>query len=93
MATVKRPSEAGLDLDVRRLCEAIDRERQRRGRTYQDVAAELGVTYSTLCYWRRGNNAMTARAALRISVWLSRDLRMFTSYTPADPPPATGKAA
>lgn len=57
------------------------------------VAAELGIDPSTIAQWRRGVG-MSGDTALRVSLWLGRDLRMFAKYPPADPlPQSRGKAA
>lgn len=92
MATPRKWPGPGLGLDIARVCDAIEDERQHRGLTYQEVAAELGVTASTIGYWRRRHSSMTGDVALRVSTWLRTDLRKFARQ-PADPPPAKQEAA
>ena len=92
MATVRRKSpEPALELDVLGLMEAIERERQHRGLTYQQVSEQLRIGYTTLCYWRRGGTSIGGNIALRIAVWLNIDLRNYAKE-PADQP-ATQKVA
>lgn len=68
-----------LELDVSKVCAAIEAERVRRGLTRYRVAQELGVSYGTMRYWERGRSGMNADVAVRIFTWLGldRDLRAF----------------
>jgi transcriptional regulator with XRE-family HTH domain len=72
-------------LDPRRLYAAIDHERKLRDMTLEELASELDVSYPTLCCWRRGDDGMRADVALRISLFLSADLRRFARQI--DPSP------
>lgn len=82
-----------LELDVSKVCAAIEAERVRRGLARYRVAQELGVAYGTMRYWERGRSGMNADVAVRIFTWLGldRDLRRFVRQI--DPPPATQEAA
>ncbi len=73
---------------------AVEAERQRRGLTHKQVAEEhLRVTYTTLCYWRRGGPSIGGNVALRIARFCDIDLRDYARM-PADPlPAATTEAA
>ena len=71
-----------VELDTGALTEAIERERVRRQLRHYQVAAELGVSETTVACWRRGGG-MNGDVALRISVWLSVDLRDFARQKPA----------
>lgn len=88
---MKKPDGA-IQLDVTRLYEALDRERQRREMRLDEVAAELDVAYSTMACWRRGGG-MNADALVRVSLWMPvTDLRAYARQ-PADPLPETQEAA
>ena len=92
MAASRRKSpEPALELDVLGLMEAIERKRQHRGQTHQQVAEQLHISYGTMCYWRRGGTSIGGNIALRIAVWLRVDLRDYAKE-PADQP-ATQKVA
>jgi transcriptional regulator with XRE-family HTH domain len=92
-AAIKTP-QACLELDIGKLCAAIDEERDRRHLTHCEVAEQMGVSYSTYGYWRYRRTSMSAHVALRVSTWLGRDLRDFARYTEMDlDPPAQGQAA
>ena len=82
-----------LELDVSKVCAAIEAERVLRGLTRYRVAQELGVSYGTMRYWERGRSGMNADVAVRIFTWLGldRDLRAFVRKI--DPPPAQREAA
>lgn len=93
---MKNPDQSpvAVELNMRKLTAAIERERVRRQLTHRDLAAEFGVAYSTYSYWRRNCTTMTGSAAVRISFWLGRDLRDFARQKPAaDLPQATPDAA
>jgi DNA-binding XRE family transcriptional regulator len=92
MATKRRPSAPGLELDIGKLCEAVEAERQERGLTQHRLADELGVDYTTMCVWRRGRGGMNGDVALRIACWLPADLRDFAKE-PAVLDPAASDAA
>jgi len=86
MAKSRRKSqEPGPELDVLALMRLVEAERQHRGLTYQEVAAQLFVCYDTLCYWRRGGPSIGGSAAMRVACWLDVDLRDFV-VQPADQP-------
>lgn len=91
MAAKSRPLVSDLRLDIGKLCEAIEAERQERGLTHYRLADELGVDYSTMCYWRRGVTSMRADVVLRIACWLPADLRDFARQP--DPPSETQRVA
>ena len=91
MPARQKGRSASIGLDARRLYEAINRERQRRGLSLEQTAAELDVSYPTMRCWRRGDNGMRGDVALRISFFLSADLRRFVRQI--DPLPDQGKAA
>ena len=77
---------ADLELDIGKLCAAIEQERCRRQLTHCEVSDQLGVSNSTYGYWRSRGTSMTGGAAVRVSIWLDRDLRDFTTERPARPP-------
>lgn len=93
MATRRKHLPADVvELDTGALTKAIERERVRRQLRHYQVAAELGVSETTVACWRRGGG-MNGDVALRISVWLRKDLRDYARH-PEDPLPADqGKAA
>ena len=97
MPAPPKPSPAVItELDIERLCEAIERERCRRQLTHREVANQLGVSVSTILYWRHGTTHPTGDALLRVFIWLNLGLELheFTRYTHADPlPESQGKAA
>ena len=90
---MKKPDGA-IQLDVARLYEALDQERQRREMLLEEVAGELDVNISTIACWRRGGG-INGDALVRLSLWMSVDLRDFARHPAgAEHPPATqGKAA
>lgn len=84
---MKKPDGA-IQLDVAALYAALDRERQLREMTLEEVAGQLDVCYSTLACWRRGGG-MNADALVRLSLWMPRlDLRAY-----ARPPAGLGPEA
>src|SRR5438034_884269 len=85
MATPKKPLAAGLELDMRKLTGALERERVRRELTHQEVADQLHVTASAIWHWRRRQSGMTGDAAVRVADWLDVDLRSFARHRPARP--------
>ena len=88
---MKKPDGA-IQLDVAALYAALDRERQHREMTLEEVAGELDVCYSTLACWRRGGG-MNADALVRLSLWMPRlDLRAY-ARRPADLAPAVSADA
>lgn len=87
----QKERSATIGLDAMKLYEAIDAERQLREMTVEELAAELDVSYPTLCCWRRGDNGMRGDVALRISFFLGADLRRFARQI--DPLPDQGRAA
>lgn len=74
-------------LDDEELFEAVDRVRRRRGLTRAQVAAELGVSPASWSGWSSGRTPIGGDSALRISVFIDRDLRDFLK--PAEPSPVT----
>jgi transcriptional regulator with XRE-family HTH domain len=80
-----------IQLDVPKLLEALDHEQRRRGLTQLQVASQLRVNPSTIRQWRLGVS-MSGDVAVRLALWLRVDLRKFARQ-PADPSPATQKAA
>jgi len=92
MATPKKSPEAVLELDMKRVTEALERERLRCRLSHYDLAKELGVVYSTYAYWRSRHSGMTGNAALRVSIFLREDLRSFARQAPARPPADLGPA-
>ncbi len=92
MRSIPKPAEPGLALDVTAMCAAIEAERIRCKLTAQQVADQLGVSTSTMRYWRLGANCPTGDALLRVFAWLGfegLDLREFTRQRhSADPLPA-----
>jgi len=93
MAKLKVPQAASIGLDAAKLYEAIDHERQRRGMSLEEVAAELDASYATMACWRRGGS-MRGDVLMRICFWMPiPDLRVYARH-PEDPLPATqGQAA
>ena len=73
--------------------EALERERLRCRLSHYDLADQLGVAYSAYSYWRSRHSGMTGSAALRVSIFLRRDLRDFAREGPARPPAVLGPAA
>jgi len=80
----KHPPAVSAELDVKAICEAIERERVRRRLRHYQVAAQLDVSETTVSTWRRGGG-MSADVAVRIACWLKRDLRDFAVRKPARP--------
>jgi transcriptional regulator with XRE-family HTH domain len=100
MGTKRRPLPSSLELDVMKLCRAVDAECLERGMTRLRMIEELGVDPTTWYSWRRGEYGMNASALLRIVAWLDldRELRRFArqkpARVPADPLPGSrGRAA
>ena len=91
MPARQKERTATIGLDARKIYEELDRKRQRRGMSLEELAAELDVGYQTLRCWARGDNGMRADVAVRISLFLGADLRRFTRQI--DPPPAKQEAA
>ena len=75
-----------IQLDVRKLLEALDRERRSRGLTQHQVAAQLCINPSTIRQWRFGVS-MSGDVAVRLALWLPADLRDYARQ-PVDPVPA-----
>ena len=86
-----RNTAASIQLDIPKLCEALEKERCRRKLKHFQVAAELGISETTVSTWRRGTS-MSGDVALRVSLWLGADLRDF-ARPPADLDPAVSDAA
>jgi hypothetical protein len=78
----KHPPAVSVELNIEQLTLAIERERVRRQLRHYQVAAELGVSETTVACWRRGGG-MNGDVAVRIAVWLRRDLRSFARQKPA----------
>jgi hypothetical protein len=89
----KHPPAITTELDMAALTEALERERLRCRLNHHDLAAELGVAYSTYSYWRARHSGMTGSAALRVSIFLRADLRDFAMRKPADLAPAASADA
>ena len=79
-----------ITLDAKKLFEALNRERKRRGMTDAELSAELGIPPTTMRGWARGAYGANGTAALRVSLFLRADLRTFAKH---DPPPAHQEAA
>ena len=91
MSAPPKPSPAVItELDLERLCEAIERERCLRKLTHREVANQLDVSASTVGYWRRGSTCPTGDALLRVFIWLGPglDLSGFARH-PGDQPAET----
>src|SRR5438874_2593241 len=82
----KHPPAVSVELNIPALTAAIERERVRRQLLHYQVAAELDVSEATVSAWRRRYSSMTADVALRVSIWLRKDLRDFAVRKPARPP-------
>jgi transcriptional regulator with XRE-family HTH domain len=70
------PGTAELELDSESLFEAMDRERRHRRLTRAQACAELGISPTSWSSWSAGAT-IGAGSALRISLWIDRDLRDF----------------
>jgi transcriptional regulator with XRE-family HTH domain len=91
----KHPPAVITELNIEQLCRAIERERVRRQLRHYQVAAELGVSEATVSAWRRRYSSMSGDAAVRVALFLRRDLRDFARQRPARPAadPAQSDAA
>ena len=92
MAKTKVPQAATIGLDAAKLYRALDAERKRRGMSLEETATKLDVSYATMGTRRLGGG-MRADVAVRIALFLGRDLRMFAKYPPADPLPRSRDTA
>ena len=53
---------------------AIESKRVSNALSYSQVARELGVTYRTVAYWRRGHCVMSGDVILRVCIWVGRPI-------------------
>ena len=83
---------AAIQLDIPKLRQAIEKERCRRKLKHFQVAAELGISETTVSTWRRGTS-MSGDVALRVVTWLRADLRDFARPPAALDPATKGQAA
>jgi len=90
--TVKTPAAAALEMDSEELFEALDRERRHRRLNRAQAAAEVGVSSTTWSYWSAGGK-IGSDSALRISLWIDRDLRTFAKPRSRAVPPGSPAAA
>lgn len=66
--------------DAKALYEALDAQRRSRGMSWRQVAAEIGVSVSTLTHTRHGGR-MEVDGMLAMVRWLGRTAESFTRQT------------
>ena len=79
METRRKLLTPGLELDVVKLCLAVEAECTARKMTRTRMIKELGVDTTTWYSWRRGEYGMNGSALLRVFAWLGldREVRQF----------------
>lgn len=70
------PATAELVLDAEAMFEAVDRQRRHLRMRRKEVAEVLGVAPCTISTWGAGGG-ISSDAALRICIWLGRDIESF----------------
>ena len=83
----QQPGIAGLRIDAEALYSAADREQRRQNLRQNELAATLAVNPATLRSWGRGAGIRSDHLA-RVLSWLGKDLKDFTTTTPAQPRPS-----